>query len=159
MKHSIEYQGEVYKNKITLWRKKADRTITYEAFTSRLRKHGDIEKALREPVIHPVVKDHLGKEYKYFIEMAKAYGLSFTALSKRLNKYDLKTALTLPKRQKRIKDHLGNVYSSYKEMAEFYGLKKNTLFTRLRRTDLKTALTTPVMDRRLRHNIFKQNGN
>jgi hypothetical protein len=94
-------------------------------------------------------RDHLGKEYANYREMAEAYGLTRHQLLGRLyTGMDLEKALTMPQAcgtVKSCKDHLGKEYHSFQAMAKAYGLPSAMLTKRLNHYgwDLKRALTTP----------------
>ena len=95
-------------------------------------------------------RDHLGKEYANYREMAEAYGLTRHQLLSRIYAgQDLKEALTRPRFSSAVNpctDHLGKGYHSFQAMARAYGLSSSTLKKRLTQYgwDLKKALTTPM---------------
>ena len=95
--------------------------------------------------------DHLGNEYPSMSAMAKAYGLSPSVLTTRLNRdWSFERALTTPP-DKGIpcKDHTGKTFSSLKELAEAYHMEYEVLKARLTREwDIESALTTPPRERR-----------
>ena len=98
-------------------------------------------------------RDHQGKEYANYKEMAEAYGLTRQNLIQRLyGGMNLEEALTKPAGKGKVKactDHLGKEYHSFPAMAKAYGLTSEMLSRRLKLYgwDLERALTTPVKER------------
>lgn len=83
--------------------------VPYDRFRCRLNIRGwDMEQALSPYKFSGASitssTDHLGKKYHSLSEMARAYGLTPTCLSGRLNKgWDIKRALTTPPKIKKYK--------------------------------------------------------
>ena len=94
-------------------------------------------------------RDHLGKEYANYREMAEAYGLTRHQLLNRLYAgMSLEEALMQPAGNGTVtpcRDHLGKEYHSFPAMARAYGLSSAMLAKRLHRYgwSLERALTTP----------------
>lgn len=95
--------------------------------------------------------DHLGNAYPSITAMGKAYGLSFSALQRRLSDgWDLERALTTPLHTKPAfyVDHKGNRYRRQQDLADAYGISTTTLTQRIKDGwDLEKALTTPIKGR------------
>jgi len=96
-------------------------------------------------------RDHLGKEYANYREMAEAYGLTRQQLIQRLYAgRTLEEALTMPRSGNGMvvacTDHLGKEHHSFAAMAKAYGLSSAMVSRRLNRYgwDLERALTTPA---------------
>ena len=133
--------------------------ISYQAFLSRKAKGMSLKDALTTPLAKYTksqnIKDHLGKHYNSYKELAEAYDLDEKTLKVRLyrgwsledsllcsthkhSKYDKEVSVS-------IEDHLGNIYPSYSSMAKAYGISFNALYHRLNNGwSVEDALTTPV---------------
>ena len=95
-------------------------------------------------------RDHRGKEYANYREMAEAYGLTRHQLLNRLYAgMTLEEALMQPVGSGTVtpcRDHRGKEYHSFPAMARAYGLTSAMLAKRLHRYgwSLEQALTTPA---------------
>ena len=89
--------------------------------------------------------DHKGITYPSKKAMCKAYGVSYSAFTSRINKgLSLEKALT-NHNPGEIQDHKGKWYKNANELAKAYGLNTNTLLSRLYHgMDIETALTMKV---------------
>jgi hypothetical protein len=96
-----------------------------------------------------IYKDHLGREFVRFTDMANAWGISPFALKHRIDRgWDIERALTQPVSKilsffgNEFKDHLGNQYKSFNAMCKAYNLNPATVKTRLKGgMPLEEALT------------------
>lgn len=79
-------------------------------------------------------KDHIGKMYASFGNMAEAYSMDISTLLERLESgWTLKKALTTKiKYPEQITDHLGNTYESFEIMCKVYGKSDGGVRKRLR---------------------------
>lgn len=133
--------------------------ISYQAFLSRRAKGMSLKDALTTPLAKYTksqnIKDHLGKHYNSYKELAEAYDLDEKTLKVRLYRgWSLEDSLLCSTHKHSeyskevsvsIEDHLGNTYPSYSSMAKAYGISFNALYHRLNSGwSVKDALTTPV---------------
>jgi hypothetical protein len=96
-------------------------------------------------------KDHLGNEYNNKADMCKAYGITYSNLSGRLDAgWSLEESLTRPIRQDYTKrtvtcvDHIGQRFPSLAARGRYYGLSPGVIRERLQYGwTLEEALTRP----------------
>lgn len=145
----IEYNGMQFSSLAELCRYTG---IGYSTAYARLAKGMSIEDSVNLNVCSNDrrsirCQDHLGKEYASHKEMAEAYGLTWSAVYRRLNLgWALEKALTTKVGDSKdcAVDHLGNEFCSISKMLDFYGIDRNTYSVRLNRGwSLEDALTVP----------------
>lgn len=109
--------------------------ISANSFYGRLRKGWSLEKVLSTPM-RKVKKDKKYKDFKGNLftsisDMAREYGVSYSALQKFLNEGKTSEEATFLISQRVVKDHLGNIYPTIVKMAESYNVSVELLHNRL----------------------------
>lgn len=112
--------------------------ISLDLFRDRLNSGMSLAEALTTPKKHgrrcTECIDHLGNKYSSISKMAKAWGLSGSTYTHRVDKqgWSVEEALTTPsiKSRDRYVDHLGNKFNSRAEMCEFHHVNLSTFDSR-----------------------------
>ena len=153
-----DHLGQEYKTKTEMCKAYG---VNYATYLRRKKKGMSTEEALTKPVKKrskaETVTDHLGKKYPSIRAMAKAYGISHTTYTQRLeNGMSVKDALTTPggKTQDELKvyDHKGNEFESEKKMLKHYKISRSTYNNRLKANmSLEEILTTPPREKSNNH--------
>ena len=101
----FEYNGTVYPSRTEFVNRFAHESVTDWMFSDRLRSGWSVEKALSTPSRTRGITDHTGVWYRSIKAMAKAWGMTYNTVLRRLHIYhwSVKKALTTPVNSRMIR--------------------------------------------------------
>lgn len=105
----FEYNGTVYPSRAEFVNRFAHESVTDWTFSDRLKNGWSVEKALSTPSRTRGITDHTGVWYRSIKAMAKAWGLSYNTVLRRLHRYhwSVRKALTTPVNSRMIRSCKG----------------------------------------------------
>ena len=95
---AFEHNGTVYQSRTEFVNRFAHESVTDRTFSDRLKIGWSVEKALSTPSGVPGITDHTGVWHRSIKAMAKAWGMPYHSVLRRLHVYhwSVRKALTTP---------------------------------------------------------------
>ena len=105
----FEHNGTVYPSRTEFVNRFAHESVTDWTFRDRLKSGWSVEKALSTPSGVPGITDHTGVRHSSIKAMAKAWGMPYHTVLRRLHIYhwSVKKALTTPVNSRMIRSCKG----------------------------------------------------
>ena len=103
---TFEYHGTGYPSQTAFVNRFAHESVTDHAFSDRLKRGWSVEKALSTPSRTLGITDHTGVWHSSIKAMAKAWGMPYHTVLRRLHVYhwSVKKALTTPINSRMIRN-------------------------------------------------------
>ena len=101
----FEHNGTVYPSRTEFVNRFAHESVTDWTFSDRLKSGWSVEKALSTPSRALGITDHTGVWYRSIKAMAKAWGMTYSTVLRRLHIYhwSVRKALTTPVNSRMIR--------------------------------------------------------
>ena len=102
----FEYNGTVYPSRTEFVNRFAHESVTDWTFSDRLKSGWSVEKALSTPSRDLGITDHTGVWHRSIRAMAKAWGMAYNTVLRRLHIYhwSVRKALTTPVNTRMIRN-------------------------------------------------------